>query len=412
MSRTPLEDQVHDALHRTAAPLQRAPFTVTDVRTRARRIQRRRTAVAGAAVAAVLAIAIPVGASMVGPTPRSDVPPATQPPAPRITGTVRIDPLSAPTGPDVAVPLINVDDPSLVVDGETIDLPRRYDQLTPYVEGWIGTAPTDDGGGRSVQVLDPDFRVLDAVAPASPMVVSADGSRIAWANHDGVRWTLVDRDRDGDRAERTTSLAPGPADARVRPVGFLPGEALLVATTDPATGQESALVVTPDGSTSPLPAALRVGSSSEVTGLFSVQTEFTGDGSCWEVRDAGADGAVVWRTCDYSLLGFSPDGRHLLGFTDYLTAEGSPTLAVLDAATGERVVDFEVVGSRTGVVAINPEVAWEDATTVVATLVTGNRQYVVRLGLDGTVERVGGEAVDLRPGQVALKLAAPGVTSG
>ncbi|WP_416956082.1 hypothetical protein ACNKF0_04420 [Nocardioides sp. T5] len=412
MSRTPLEDQVHDALHRTAAPLQRAPFTVTDVRTRARRIQRRRTAVAGAAVAVVLAIAIPVGASMVGPTPRSDVPPATQPPAPRITGTVRIDPLSAPTGPDLAVPLINVDDPSLVVGGETIDLPRRYDQLTPYVEGWIGTAPTDDGGGRSVQVLDPDFRVLDAVAPASPMAVSADGSRIAWANHDGVRWTLVDRDRDGDRAERTTSLAPGPADARVRPVGFLPGEAILVATTDPDTGQESALVVTPDGSTAPLSAALGVGSSSEVTGLFSVQTEFTGDGSCWEVRDAGADGAEVWRTCDYSLLGFSPDGRHLLGFTDYLTPEGSPTLAVLDAATGERVVDFEVVGSRTDVVGINPEVAWEDATTVVATLVTGGRQYVVRLGLDGTVERVGGEAVDLRPGQVALKLAAPGVTSG
>ena len=42
-----------------------------------------------------------------------------------------------------------------------------------------------------------------------------------------------------------------------------------------------------------------------------------------------------------------------------------------------------------------------------ATLVAGRRQYVVRLGLDGTVERVGGEAVDLRPGQVALKLAAP-----
>ena len=77
MSPTPLEDQVHDALHRTADPLQRAPFTVTDVRTRARRIQRRRAVVAGAAVAAVLAIAIPVGAGVVGPSPRSDVPPAT-----------------------------------------------------------------------------------------------------------------------------------------------------------------------------------------------------------------------------------------------------------------------------------------------------------------------------------------------
>jgi hypothetical protein len=57
-------------------------------------------------------------------------------------------------------------------------------------------------------------------------------------------------------------------------------------------------------------------------------------------------------------------------------------------------------------------VAWEDDDTVVATLVAGNRQYVVRLGLDGTVERVGGEAVDLRPGQTALKLAAPGDPPG
>jgi hypothetical protein len=412
MTRTPLEDQVHDALHRAADPLQQAPFTVTDVRTRARRIQRRRAAAASVAVAAVLAIAIPVGLDMVGPAPRTDVPPATQAPAPRVTGTVRIDPLSAPVGADLAVPLINVDDPSLTVDGETVDLPRLYDELTPYVEGWIGSAFTDDGGGRAVQVLDPDFRVLDQVAPASPLAISPDGSRIAWADYDGSRWTVVDRDRDGARQERQTPLAPGPQDARVRPVGFLPGDALLVGATDPATGQESALVVGPDGTTTPLPGSLRVGSASEVSGLFSVQTRFTGDGSCWQVRDAAAGGAEVWRTCDYSLLGFSPDGRHVLGFTDYLTPNGSPTMAVLDAASGEEVVDFELVGRRTDVVGINPEVAWEDDSTVVATLVTGGQQYVVRLGLDGTVERVGGDAVDVRPGQVALKLAAPGDAPG
>ena len=38
-------------------------------------------------------------------------------------------------------------------------------------------------------------------------------------------------------------------------------------------------------------------------------------------------------------------------------------MAVLDAATGEPVVDFELVGARTGVVGINPEVAWEDDDT-------------------------------------------------
>ncbi len=414
MSPTPLEDQVHDALRQTADPLQRAPFTVTDVRTRARRIQRRRAAVAGVAVAAVLAIAVPVGVGIVGPTPRSDVPPATQSPAPRITGTVRIDPLSAPVGAELAVPLINVDEPSLTVAGETVALPRLYDQLTPYADGWVGITFVDpmDEGATGVEVLGPDFEVLDAAAPASHLAVSADGSRIAWAEYDGGRWTVVERDRAAESEERRTALPPGPQDARVRPVGFLPGDALLVGTTDAATGRESASVVGPDGSTTPLPGSLRVGSASEVTGLVSVQTRFTGDGSCWQVRDAGAGGAEVWRTCDYSLLGFSPDGRHLLGFTDYLTGDGSPTMAVLDAATGEPVVDFELVGARTGVVGINPEVVWEDDDAVVATLVTGNRQYVVRLGLDGTVERVGGDAVALEPGEMALKLAAPTVTPG
>ncbi|MCY4725179.1 hypothetical protein NYO98_02735 [Nocardioides sp. STR2] len=411
MSPTPLEDQVHDALHRTADPVQRAPFTVTDVRTRARRIQRRRAAVAGAAVAAVLAVAIPVGAGMVGPSPRSDVPPATEPPAPRITGTVRIDPRTAPVGGELAVPLINVDDQTLTIGGETIDLPRRYDQLTPYADGWVGITFVDpqDEGATGVEVLGPDFEVRDAVAPSSHLAVSADGSRLAWAEHDGRRWTVVARDRDGAREERRTPLPPGPQDARVRPVGFLPGDAVLVGTTDPVTGRESALVVGPDGTTSPLPDSLVVGSSSEVTGLVSVQTRFTGDGSCWQVRDAGAGGAEVWRTCDYSLLGFSPDGRYVLGFIDYLTPDGSPTLAVLDAATGERSLDFELVGARTGVVGINQEVAWEDDDTLVATLVTGDRQYVVRLGLDGTVERVGGDAVDVQPGDRALMFAAPSV---
>ena len=75
------------------------------------------------------------------------------------------------------MPLINVDEPSLTVDGETVALPRLYDQLTPYVKGWVGIAPTDDGGGRAVQVLDPDFRVLDETAPTSGMAVA--GRRLA-----------------------------------------------------------------------------------------------------------------------------------------------------------------------------------------------------------------------------------------
>src|SRR5687768_10027033 len=96
MNSTPLEDQVHDALHRQVDPMLHSPLTVTDIRQRARLIQRRRTMAAGAAVAAALAVAVPVGLTMDGPARRSDVPPATQ--TPQITGPVLVDPRSARVG--------------------------------------------------------------------------------------------------------------------------------------------------------------------------------------------------------------------------------------------------------------------------------------------------------------------------
>ena len=106
MNNTPLEDQVHDALHRRVDPLQHAPLTVTDVRRRAGRIQLRRRVAAGAAVAAVLAIAIPVGLGVGGTAQRGDVPPATNDPSPTLTGTVRIDPRSAEVVESTSVPLV------------------------------------------------------------------------------------------------------------------------------------------------------------------------------------------------------------------------------------------------------------------------------------------------------------------
>jgi len=203
-------------------------------------------------------------------------------------------------------------------------------------------------------------------------------------------------------------MPPGPQDATLRAIGFLPDDSVVLGRTDPSTGEESVLALHSDGRTTPLPGFIRAGATDPAGGLVSGQTSFSGDGSCWKVVDAttGRAGSTVWDTCDYSLLAFSPDGEHVVGLTDYLTPNGSPTLAVLDAATGEPVVDFELAGSRTGVVGINPEMVWEDVETLVTTAVTGGRQYVVRLGLDGSVERVDIDSVGLQPGDIALKLAA------
>ncbi|GAA5135953.1 hypothetical protein GCM10023339_74370 [Alloalcanivorax gelatiniphagus] len=410
MNQTPLEDQVHDALHRTADPLHRSPLTVTDVRTRAHRIQRRRSIAAGAAVAAVLAIAVPVGATMVGDGRRSDVPPATQPPSPEITGTVRIDPRSAQVVEELALPVINVNVPSLIVGGETVTLPHDYSQLTPYLDGWTGLAEADTAQGwlKTVHVLDAEMRVVDEFTQATELAVSPDAGRLAWAWYDGTRWVVVDRAADGSREERQLPMPPGPQEETLQAVGFLPDDGIVLARTDPATGRHALLAMTPEGRTTTLPGFIRAGATDAAGGLVSGQTSFSGDGSCWKVVDAtaGGAGATVWKTCDYSLLAFSPDGEHVVGLTDYLTQDGSPTLAVLDAATGDPVIDFELAGSRTEVVGINPEILWEDVDTLVTTAATGGRQYVVRLGLDGSVERIDIDSPGLEPGDIALKLAA------
>ena len=385
MTTTPLEDQVRDALHRRVDRIQQAPFDVTDVRRRARRIQRTRAIGAGVAVAAALAIAVPAGLIMTGAGPKSAVEPASPSPSPVVTGTVRIDPRSAPVGGPTTITLIDGSAPSVTVAGETTDLPQDYDQLVAYLDGWI--AVVNNEGALTYQQLSAAFEVLDRVSPVSPLSVSADRSRIAFAQYDGDHWSVVDLDAAGARSERWTSLPSGPQDATVRTVGFLPDDGLVFARTDPSTGVQSASVVSPDGATRTLAGFVKPVSSSSATGLVAGQTSATGDGSCWQASDAGS-GEVAWETCDHSLGEFSPDGQHLAGFAASYDGYGSPTIAILDAATGEPVVDFEVAGGRNQLAVVNPEAFWEDDAHVVTTVVTGGQQYVVRLGLDGTVERI------------------------
>lgn len=405
MNSTPLEDQVHDALHRRVDPLQRSPLTVTDVRRRARRIQRRRTVAAGAAVAAALAVAIPVGLTMNDASQRTDLPPVTQ--TPQVTGPVRVDPRSASVGEAPAVTLVDTTGPSLTAGGETVGIPNAYEQITPYRDGWI--AVVNDGGVRTVEVLDEDFGVEDYVPDTSALTVADDGSRVAYAYYDGIRWIIVDYDTAGERAEETTPLPDGPQTATVRTVGFLPdGELVAAQVVDTNDGTEKTFAVTAQGTTEPIPGFTHAVSASPVTGMVAGLIRATGAKSCSAVVDGQArPGPEVWETCNQQLGPFSPDGQHLVGLADVPDGP-SPTLSILDATTGESVLDFEATPARDRVVGIAPEVVWEDDDTLVATYIDGNQQYVVRLRLDGTVERVAGPVTNddytmslrLTPGRV------------
>jgi len=390
MNHTPLEDQVHDSLHRTAAPLERAPFTVGDVRTRARQIQRRRTAAAGAAVAAVLAIAVPVGLSTVGPAQRSEVPPATQPPTPQLaTGTVLVDPRSADTVDRAPVPLMDVDGPSLITPDGTIDLPKVYDTLTPYRDGWLGVAVNDapDLPFAVIEVLDADLEVVGGGSATGGLAVRPDGQRVAWSEYDGERWQVVLADTSGGAEPVRTAFPPAPESHRVEPVGFVSEDEVAVRQFDDTL--RTATYVVGSGRPVEVPGLLQAESSSPASGVVAGLSRITRQESCSAVVGASAPaGGTAWETCDHRLGAFSPSGAYVVGLDPESDGNGSPTVTVLDAATGEEVVTFEAVLPPRTVGGFWTQMAWEGDEALVVRMWQREDYHVMRLGLDGTVRRI------------------------
>ncbi|MCF6378871.1 hypothetical protein L2K70_14745 [Nocardioides KLBMP 9356] len=389
---TPLEDQVHDALHRRADPIQHAPLSVTDVRHRARRIQRRRAAVAGVAVAAVLAIAIPVGLSATGPGQRSDVPPATRTsspsPVPTVTsGTVTVDPDSADVVEQAPVPLLDVDGPTLVTADGTFDLPHDFSTITPYLDGWAGVGVYDeaDKSGDYIELLGPDLRVDDEGSPTGGLVVRPDGGRIAWSEYDGTRWRVVVADPAGGSEPVSTTFQPSSLDEKVIPLGFVSDDTVAVrAMYD--SGDPKTFVAGGDQPVE-VPGLLQADAAS--AGVIAGSTEIGPDGTCFGVVDAVAGGDPGWTTCDHRLGPFSATGTYVVG-TSTEAEYGSPDITVLDAATGEEVLTFEAALPKRTVGGFWTQMTWVGDEAIVARISIGNEDpQMMLLGLDGSVQRIG-----------------------
>lgn len=409
MSNTPLEDQVSDALHRRVDPMQHRPLVLTDVRRRARRVQRRRTTAAGAAVAAALAVAVPVGLAMNGTTPRTDVPPADRTAqTPMAVGTVRIDPRTADVGEGPRVPVIDMTGSTMALGDEVVDLPQAYDQITPYRDGWIASLDLVDS--RATDILDSSFVVVTGFADTSELAVSADRTRVAWAAHDGERWSVINNEVTGEEPEQRTTLPPGPVASAVGTIGFVSADEVLAFELDQVDGSITTFLAV-DGEVVELPWIDEAASASPVTGMIAGRTIVDDGRSCAATFDGRSRAEEpLWTDCGRSLGDFNPDGSLVVAIPngDQASDGPRPGVSILDATTGSTVVDFEVTGARQRVVGI-ADAVWEDEQALLATYVDGNQLYVVRLGLDGTVERVAGPVTD-DDFTVPLRLT-PGVAS-
>ena len=386
-----LARRLGETLHRRADALHDTPLDLMDVRGRATTIRRRRhTAVGLAAAAAVAAVVLPLSLIPTAGDDRVVDPQPVDTPTPtRIDDPVPLDPRSAPEGPASRISYVDSDAERLVTPGGTYDLPEAYLQVVPFVDGWVALATGTPGlTGTRVAVLDGDFGETAGNEVATFMAVREDGGRVAWVEFTGDGWTLVNATTaDGDAT--STDVSTSGEEARTTAVGFLRDGQVVVETLDPRTYENSYRVVAPDRTTTAQFGGFnRVAATSSVTGLVAGQTEFTGDGSCSAVLDPlSADQEPVWETCDHSLGAFSPDGRYLVGLAPYYDGPGSPTVAILDAATGEPLVDFVSSNDPESVATVG-DVAWEDDTTLLATVNQGADEFLVRLTADGRVERL------------------------
>ena len=396
-------DRLTEALHRRADRLDAElgtahPISLDDVRQRAGGIRRRRAAVSGLAAAAVLAVAVPVGLSMTdrtggdvdrGPaatttadptgTPSTD---ATGSPLPDATRKVlltnRVDATSGAPG----IPYLR-DDTLVTPDGGEVPLAAGYGSFAALDDGWVAL----DMGTGQVDVLDADGEVTSSQPGTWPLAVSADGSVVAWPTDDGRLIVSTERNPakevgrwPGRRAEPVAVVGAGVCVEESRSGGC----PVFLTVTD-EQGAMEALTMTWNGVEEGLPALQSVESVSP-DGLVAGFTSTSDDGSCSAVIDDR--GAEVWDTCDHSLGRFSPDGSLVIGHPADRDGIGDSSVAVLDAATGEALVEYQ---NDLETQAFINDVAWDTDGTLLATVYERGSWSVMRMTPDGQLSEVLGE---------------------
>jgi hypothetical protein len=377
------EDRLSRSLHDRAGDMSGAPVGLADVQRSARGIQRRRRVAGGLVAAVVVAVAVPVALNVTG-SPGVDRPVAPATTSPSVSPT----PSAIPSGLPGGVTPLTVDGAPdggsaaitylrgrtvVVPGGSPVDLPTTYDTVAPYRGGWLAVERKD--GTPYVVHLDASGQVTSSKRGGDRIVVSQDGVEVAWA--EAGRLYL---DTTNGHSEQPRSIA-APKGAVASPIGFVgPGSVAVV-----VEGPEQGSWVTDFQSFTALPKVLKVSATDESHGVLGVLTSYdSNDGtSCWALR--AVTGGDQTKTCDWTVETFSPDGAHFVGYPSDTDGIGASTIGLLDSSTAGPVATFERQGNNDTYVS---DVVWEDESHALASLHEGDAWYLVRLGLDGSLEKV------------------------
>lgn len=387
------ETRLSRALHERAHDVPGTHLDLDDVRRTARGIRRRRRMLTGLVAAAAVAVAVPVGITMTGGTGTDrPVGPAATPSRSAASDPSTAGPTPSPTPtlpqPEGIVPLTakgaGRGTPPQVgyLSGRTVhlgpdsvvELPAAYASVTPYHGGFLAADLTR--GGQDVVELDNTYTEVSR-HPGSPrFALSADGTRVSWFTVESGAGHLHRAIVSGMSDQVDDQPVRGGSD--FSPVGFASSDAVVYERTD---AQSQVRVTDFAGTDRRLDGLLAAGGTSEEAGLVSGMVSASDSGSCWVVRQV-TSGKDLWKTCDYSLGQFSPDGRYVLAGPAYRDGIGDGEVAVLDARTGDVVAHWRC--SLDGSAFVSTSV-WEDGTDVLTALFEDGSWHLLRLNVSGAI---------------------------
>lgn len=390
----PYDDELGTRLTRTLTDhsevMSGSSLGLADVQGRARSIRRRRASGAVVAVAAAVAIIVPT-IDLAGHTGGKPEPaPATQTtesptttaapddghqPAPGV-----LDVSDLPTGTTPGVEYVTGGRTLHLTDGSTVDLPTRYPvssfvALTDGSHLWL----TSHQGVPYVEVEDSDGGFLDPVRSEWGLALNPAHTIGAWLGTDGQVHVL----RVGD--SQPTNLGDPVTAGYDRRVAAITGEDCSLACSVYVNVSGPNGLSTPWEVTGSNSQRLRDGSFLSIAdesdaGLTIGFDSVSDNGSCSRLLGGGE--FQGFRTCQATLVSFSPEGSHILGYPAYFDGLGPTSVSMWDVE-GRKLFERRSDEQHQS---FYGNAVWEDETHVLAQVCQDGRWSIVRFASDGSMQ--------------------------
>jgi hypothetical protein len=338
------DDELRRSLHTQADRIPRIPDLSRGAIRQARDIRRHRRIARGVAAAALIAVALPVGLKVGDAISKTSREP--EPVTPDGPKQVQLDLQTLSAGDEPAVPYL--DGRTIVGDGFEIDVPGKAPiaGIAPVDDG-VYVATGDGGAGWPMTRYSTNGDVEGLGTVLNGPVASTDGRWVAYltgetdefGNSEGPATLVL---MDDDTGEESSVTLPATADAYEVAIHAVADGTVYLSYDDRRSGRAVPMQTWSAGDPAlvPVPGDFDTTAVSPDGNVVAELTKVTDFGACSAVVDRATE-SVLWRTCDYMVNGFTPDGDYVWAVPSNSEGYGPSAIAILDAATGDLVRHYE-----------------------------------------------------------------------